>query len=464
MYMCDFFLPLGGGDEVGASCYLLAIGQTRVMIDVGMRFHTERAFPDFSRLYPVAGGMNELDALLLTHAHLDHCGALTRIQYEAPRLPKFATAATLDLAGTMLRDALRIAQHQRGEDWHIVDSTQTLLEQTLATFDPLEFGQRVPLGDTKGFVTPLRAGHILGAVSYLIEVGERRILHTGDFSLHHQHTIVGADFLEQVGEVDTLIIESTYAYQPEYRAETVEEQQFELLEMLGSALAQGGRVLIPAFALGRAQEIACLIGDWFEQGLIEPFPVRLDGLVKAVCDNYNVHRASLQGRIQARPGHAIYNQWIQPMHADFYPSARNVPSLGPMCIISSSGMLMDQTRSAAYAEAMLPNPNDAIIFSGYLDDESPGYRLAALAKPRTEFQINGRIIEVRAQVRRYHLSAHAPAPHLRQVIQALHPKNVVLIHGDYSYSGVTDFIQFRLEQERTGVHFYQSANGVPIYL
>ncbi len=460
----DFFLPLGGGDEIGASCYALSIGPTRVLIDAGMRFHSDRTFPDFAPLYQLAGGLNELTALLLTHAHLDHCGALTRVHYEARHLPKFATAPTLDLARTMLNDALRVAQQHRGEDWQIVDETKMLLDEVLDSFGVLKFGERVPLGGAGAFVTPLRAGHILGAAGYLIEVGGRRILHTGDFSLHHQHTIVGAEFLDQVDEIDTLITESTYAYQPEYHAETVEEQQFELLETLEGSLARGGRVLIPAFALGRAQEIACLIGDWFEQGLIKPFPVRLDGLVKVVCDDYDLHRADLQGRIRARPGHAIYNRWIQPMPDDFYPSARTVPYLEPMCIISSSGMLMDQTRSAVYAEGLLPNPEDTIIFSGYLDDESPGYRLTALAKPRGEFQLNGRMVDVRAQVRRYHLSAHAPAIHLQQLIRTLHPKNVILIHGDYSYSGNAEFMRFRLEQERAGVHFHQSANGVPIYL
>lgn len=461
--MSDFFLPLGGGDEVGASCYLLSVGSARLLIDAGMRFHSERALPDFAPLYQAVGGLGDLTALLLTHAHLDHCGALTRVHYEARRLPKYATASTLDLTRTMLNDTLRVAQQHRGEDWQIVDETQTLLDEALTSFCVLQFGERTCLNGTDVYVTPLRAGHILGAAGYLIEVNGRRILHTGDFSLHQQHTIVGAEFLEQAGEIDTLITESTYAYQPEHRSETIEEQQFALLETLEAALARGGRVLIPAFALGRAQEIACLIGDWFEQGLLRPFPVRLDGLVKVVCDDYDLHRADLQGRIRARPGHAIYNRWIQPMADEFYPSVRSVPLLEPMCIISSSGMLMDQTRSAVYAESLLPNPDDAIIFSGYLDDESPGYRLAALAKPRAEFQLNGHTVEVRAQVRRYHLSAHAPAPDLQRLIRTLRPKNVILIHGDYQQASDAGFMQFRLDQERAGVHFYQSSNGVPIY-
>jgi Cft2 family RNA processing exonuclease len=462
--MDNYFLAVGGGNEIGASAYLLVVDGIKILIDAGIRMHGDRAFPDFSPLYDRFGGPAGLDAFLLTHAHLDHCGAVTRLHYEAPRLAKYATQPTLDIAAIMLGDALRVAGRQHAEDWSVMETTRQLLDETLNSFYPIAFDIFFTLGRSAATAMALKAGHILGAASYLIEVNGRRILHTGDLSLHDQRTIPGAAYLDAVGEVDLLIIESTYAYQPEQRQQQIEEEQYALLAQISKVVERQGHILIPAFALGRAQEVAALLVDAFEQELVAPFPVWLDGLVTTVTDCYNSHRAYLQGRLQARGDHALYNQWVQPVTRKQGPHPEALRHSDPMCVVASSGMLLDGTRSARYAQAMLPNPKDAIFFSGYLDEESPGRRLLDLTNNSRSLWLNGSRTAVSAEVGRYHLSAHASSADLQRMIRALRPRIVVLIHGDHRFDGDPTFIATCMQLEREGIQVYQAANGVPIYL
>lgn len=473
--MTRVFLPLGGGNEIGASAYLLLLGRHRLLLDAGMRLRADRVFPDFTPLHRLGlDGLADLDALLITHAHLDHCGALTRVHYGAPRLPIYATAATHDLMAVLLRDALGVTA--RGEDWHIAEASAERLDAALAAVQPVVFGAAFTAGDTDVRVTAYPAGHILGAAAYLIEAEGKRILHTGDFCLHNQRSIGGATFPAEVQDIDILILESTYAYQPAYADETVLEQQYAVLRRMADVVALGGKVLVPSAALGRGQEVAALLADAFEQGLCTPFPVRVDGLVRPICDCYDNHRPLLPGRLATRPDHVLYGTWVQPMPEKWYPTRAAIDRLPPMCIIASSAMLLDGTRSAHYAEALLPDERNAIMFNGYVDDESAGRRLQWLAQARgritaadpdavaATFTLNGRQVNHRAQVLPYRLSAHARTTDLQRTIEQLHPRTVILVHRDDGYASDPAFVQFRLDLERRGIHVQQSANGVPVYL
>jgi Cft2 family RNA processing exonuclease len=463
--MRGLFLPIGGGDEIGASSYYLQLSDARLLLDAGMRIGRQPVFPDFTLLNAVVDGFHEIDTLLITHAHLDHCGALTRVQAAAPRLEKLATQPTLDLADIMLEDALRVSAARSREDWGVSEYTRNLLTEALKSVRPMEFRRPQSVGAGIAQITPLSSGHILGAAAYLIEAGGMRVLFTGDYCLHDQHTIAGASILNDLANVriDVMITESTYAYQPRGQNSTALEQRHQLLKQIRSTVAKGGHVLIPAFALGRAQEIACLLSDAFEQEIVDPFPVRLDGLVRRVSECYNKHREYLNGRAATRDRHAIYSQWVRPVDDDFAPTERQLAQMEPTCFVASSGMLLDGTRSARYAETLLQDPDNAILFSGYLDVESPGRRLVELADSSRALTVNGRCVQPRANIGLYHLSAHASAVDLQHVILALHPETLILVHGDPCYQGDAGFIEFLMSAQEAGIHVHQPANGVPVY-
>jgi Cft2 family RNA processing exonuclease len=458
----DVFLPLGGGNEIGASSYLLRIDGVNILIDAGIRLKSKRVFPDFSLLNQMIGGFKELDAVLLTHAHLDHCGAITKIHYEAPLVPIFTSTPTSRLIQVMLNDALKV-NHRKSEDWSIVDPSKEVLDDTISSLNEITLDRPFFLDSSDVQVFPKRAGHILGAMSFLLETRQKRILVTGDICLHDQRTIGGCD-LSNIGNIDVLIIESTYAFQPDQEIKTFDEQQYALVHQISKIVQNGGRVLIPSFALGRAQEIACLLGEYFEQGIIAPFPVLIDGLVKPVCDIYHEMKEYLQGRLRTRLHHSIYTDHIIPVPEDYYPTRSSINQLSPGCIISSSGMLVDNTRSAKYAESIIENIKDAILFSGYLDDESPGRRLLELNDNPSSLVINNRLFKPEAMIDRYHLSAHAPSFDLIKIILSINPRKIIMVHGNFKYKSDPSFTKLLFGLEEKGIHVYQAANGVPIYL
>lgn len=460
----DFVLPLGGGDEIGASCIWLSLNGTNILVDAGMRYDEKRAFPDFTPIYQTLGAISSFDAFLLTHAHLDHTGAIPKIYSEAPSLLKYATLPTIDITNVMLADAVRIGK--RGEDWGLSSERVEFVEEAMGSFIPVEVNKPFLITGKNVQVTPISAGHILGAVQYKIEYLDRhkrpkKLIITGDFCLHPQKTILGAS-LDLLGEADTVVMESTYAFQPEFKHEAIQEQQYNLVSQVAHIIQEGGRVLIPSFALGRAQEIATIFSDAFEQGQVSPFPVILDGLVRPICEIYNNYRSELQPFARTRPGHAIYSDFVSATSKDYRPSENSISHLPPCCIISSSGMLLEGTRSARYAQYLLPNPKDAIIFSGYVDDETPG--AAVLSNPYGAIKLKQKEIKINASILKYRLSAHSDTKELRDYINCVNPTNVILVHGDYHYDGDPDFLKYMMEISRRGILSHQALNGVPIYI
>ncbi|MDZ4766974.1 MAG: MBL fold metallo-hydrolase [Chloroflexota bacterium] len=450
--MANEFIALGGGGEIGASCYFYKLGKTNLLIDAGSRFSVP-AFPDFTHLSAHIGSLAHLDALLISHAHFDHIGALLRVQHDAPHVPKYATAPTHALIDLMLQDHIGIqARHQRDGG---AGSHSDLLGELLDSIQIVAYNQTFSIAEDVQ-VTPLYAGHILGAAAFLIETPTQRILHTGDYSLQSQALLHGATGLLAVDNIDLLVTESTYLYQPDMASLSAAQERQSLLDSVDAVIQRGGRALIPAFSLGRAQEIAFTFKRAFLQGQIAPFPVLIDGMAHSVAEVYNTWRDYFQ--IPQSDAHLIYNEWVRAADED----SRRADLLPPCCIIASSGMLLDGTRSAHYAAHLMPYAQDAIFFSGYLDEESPGERLANL-KTGDKFEVNGRSMAVHASVRRFKLSAHAQSRDIRRLIETIRPSQVVTIHGDHRYAPPADFIDFAMAQAATGTTINHATNGKSFY-
>lgn len=434
----DFFLALGGGDEIGASSYLLQVDGVRLLIDAGIRPNGHHTYPDFEHLR--TGGRP--DVLLLTHAHADHVGGLGKLWEVAAPREAYCTAPTRDLVKAIgANDSGREDKAaQRQYHRHAVDALEVI-----------DYGEERILGRSNVVVTPLRAGHVLGAASYIIDFPSQRVLVTGDIALHDQRAVRGFDVTALPRGVDLLIIEATYAYQQSTDAVDYNTEQHRLVTQVAEVLDAGGRVLIPAFSLGRAQEIAALFADVFDEGLLTPFPVLLDGMTRDVCAIYERHRDQLLRRRQKPNGHSIYGRHVQPVASTFRPTATALAEMPPQCIIASSGMLMPGSRSAQYAEYMRANRRDAIFFSGYLDDESPGRRM---------LDLNGE--RVGARVDAYRLSAHAPAADLRELIREVNARQVIFVHGDFRLTADAALLELELELAERGIRITHAHNGVKI--
>lgn len=415
---------LGGASGVGASCNLVTIGTHHLLVDAGVRMDGRDRLPDLAALDGVA-----LDAILISHAHADHIGALPLLADRFPATPIYASPPTIRLMEVMLGDAVRVMARRAAEELELPLYDEALVAATLRRLRPLQLGAQA-LPELPGVtVHAQRAGHIAGAVSLGFEAGTARLAISGDVSATPQRSILGAAPLAP-RRPGLLVLESTYGARL-HPNRAVEERR--LAEAVATVIERGGHCLIPAFALGRAQEIILILRSAQRDGIIPPFPVAVDGLVRAVCAAYAAFPEALTPALRRHllnGGRPFFGGSVQPVES---LQQRERILAGPPCaIIASSGMLTGGP-SVWYAERLVERPEAAIFFSGYVDEEAPGRRLLDLAEAPPEARrlaFGERVLQVACQVGRYNLSAHADGDELAAMVRALQPRVVALVHGD----------------------------------
>jgi Cft2 family RNA processing exonuclease len=372
--------------------------------------------------------------VLLTHAHFDHSGALPVFHQQYPTTPVYMTPPTQALVSVLLQDALRIAQSRFDTDGDLPAFPAAAVEALMTRIIPVRFAEPMPIGTTALTATWFPAGHILGAASIGIEGNDHgttvRVLFSGDLAVGDQLTVPGMPVPTAFRQPDVLVIESTYGNRL-HSPRRAEEQR--LVQLVSGVLARQGKLLIPAFAIGRAQEIALMLIRAIRQQHLTPFPVFLDGMVRSVCRIYTAfpaYQTAFCQRLTAQYGNPFIGVVDEVRMVGDPHERENILSGPPCAIIASSGMLSGGA-SADYAPVIAQSDRNAIAITGYQDEESPGRRLLALAEGHGDtLTIGGRTVSVRCEVTTYALSAHADADELTRLIDAVNPRQVVLVHGD----------------------------------
>jgi uncharacterized protein len=415
---------LGGASGVGATCQLVTLGQRHVLVDAGVRVDAADRLPDLAALDAIS-----LDAILITHAHADHIGALPLVAARNPATPIYANPATICLIEVMLGDAVRVMARRAAEELEFPLYDDAQVAATLRTLRPLRPGaQQLP--ELPGvIVSTQRAGHIAGAVSIGLESEEGRLVISGDVSVTPQRTILGAA-IPDPRHPNLLVLESTYGAR--LHPNRAQEER-RLAEAVAEVVERGGYCLLPSFALGRAQEVISILRAAQRDGVIPPFPIAVDGLVRRVCAAYAAIPEALTPGLRKHilgGGRPFFGGNVQAIDT---PRQRDLTLAGPPgAIVASSGMLTGGP-SVFYAERLAGDARSAVLFSGYLDEEAPGRRLLELADtPAAERRIRfgERTVPVACQIGRYNLSAHADGDELAGIVRALAPKSVALVHGD----------------------------------
>src|SRR5262249_39725977 len=191
--------------------------------------------------------------------------------------------------------------------------------------------------------------------------------------------------------------------------------------------------LIPAFAIGRAQEVALMLLKQFRSKRLASFPVWIDGMVKTVCGIYSqfpAHQTPYSRRLIEKHGNPLFNI-IDEIRQGASPAEREKVLCGDPCVIIASSGMLTGGASAFYAHRLVNDERSGIAITGYQDEESPGRQLLALAEAETrEVSIGGKTLEVKCGVEKYALSAHADCNEIAGLIEAINPREVVLVHGE----------------------------------
>lgn len=416
---------LGGTDEIGASCLLVEMAHKRILVDCGVRqgARARDPLPDLA-LTQAAGGV---DAIVVTHAHFDHTGALPVVHAAYPQAPVWSTDPTRELTGILLRDSLKIMGTRADADGDVPLYPAPAVDSLLARMQGHRFLE--PAEIVPGVsVTYFPAGHILGAAAVGFESSDGRLLISGDISVADQLTVPG--MAAPKFRADAVVVESTYG--DRLHANRVAEER-RLIDALGQVIARGGKVLIPAFAIGRAQEVILILRRAMAKKAIAPFPIHVDGMVRTVCETYAGHPDWLAGALKRRiekKGNPFWgeDEWVRPIRK---PEERAAVLAGPPCVIVASSGMLTGGASAFYAASLAAGEKNLIAITGYQDEESPGRKLLDLAEGRSStLFIGGRSVAVSCAVTKYSLSAHADSGEIAGLVDRLEPKNLILVHGE----------------------------------
>jgi metallo-beta-lactamase family protein len=424
---------LGAARSVTGSKYLLEVNNSRVLVDCGL-------FQGLKDLRlrnwaPLPVPPDSIQAVVLTHAHIDHSGYLPRLFAEGFRGRVFCTPGTSDLCKIVLPDAGRLAEedareaNRHGYTKHnpaLPLFTEGDAYRALANLQPVGFDRPVPVtGDiTVRFVN---SGHLLGsafAVLTLAVDGGRQVVFSGDVGRYDRPIV--PDPLP-VEEADTLVVESTYGD----RRHEPDEDGARLAAIVSETIGRGGKVVIPAFAIGRVEEVIYWLRRLEEAGRIPSVPVFLDSPMALEALRYYQQRANeLDPEMQTAHGQisAFMTRRFQTITTP-QQSSDLVGSRIPSIVVSSSGMATGG-RVLNHLRATLPNARNTVLFSGFQAEGTRGRKLLDGAR---EIKIHGEMIAVNAHVEQLHsMSAHADAGELLRWLGGFRraPKMTYVVHGE----------------------------------
>jgi len=410
---------LGAAQMVTGSSYFLTSGKTGVLIDDGM-FQGKPEEVGLNLIKPEID-FDKLSAVVITHAHLDHCGRLPMLVNFGFKGPVFMTEATRALAELVLYDSAKIAKEEEAKSQIYTDED---VEKILKSVQLVEYGKPFSVGDFK--ITMFDAGHILGSASVLIEETKtkKRVVFSGDLGNTPEPLIAPTEWIDRA---DTAIMESTYGdevHGPRNEADM-------LAKFVQQAEKDGGVVLIPSFSIERAQELLFIFDQLKKQGKVSlEIPIFLDSpmAIKATQifkDFPGLYSKKLQDQVKTDDPFDFPGLMI----CDSSEKSRQIKNLpGAKVIIAGSGM-MSGGRVIHHAMNYLGDEKTQLVFVGYQAEGTMGRDIKDGQK---SLNIWGNEIEVKAQIREIKtMSSHADQGQLISWLKKINGlKEVILIHGE----------------------------------
>ena len=402
----------GAAREVGRSCIMVEAGNTKVLLDSGVKLGEREEYPIISD-----DELKDVDAILLSHAHLDHSGYLPHVYSTKFSGDFYTTKPTIELTNVLISDYMRISEPE--------NVTKQGLKDMVSHARMVEYREDLRFKDMSIRFIP--AGHILGSAMILISSGKERLLYTGDVNPYQTKLFTGADLKNLAA--DTLISESTYGGEKDaFKSER--EIIKEMSASIKDTINQGGKVIIPSFAVGRAQEVLLLLDDNINSGNIPKVPIYMDGMINKAM---RIHRHNViycRKELQSRILMSEYDPFKSPnfVVVDKKSVRAKAISDDESCIIVTTSGMLSGGPVMTYLQKMAGNPLNKMILVGYQAEGTQGREIQEGAK---EITINNSKVKIGMKVETYHLSAHADRRGLEGIMGKVSElRNVFLVHGE----------------------------------
>ncbi|MBW3010589.1 beta-CASP ribonuclease aCPSF1 [Candidatus Woesearchaeota archaeon] len=422
---------LGGGRQVGRSCLLLQTPESRVLLDCGIDVaaNEDNSYPylecpDFK--------IDELDAVIISHSHVDHSGLIPLLYKYGYKGPVYCTEPTRDVMALLQLDMVKIMRAEGRDPIFTSEEIKEMVKHTIC----LEFDEVTDITpDVR--ITLYNAGHILGSAMVHMHVGNglHNILYTGDFKFQRSRLLEPA--VTKFPRLETLMVESTYGGK-ENTLPTREECEKEVGEIIKQTVKRGGKVLFPVLGSGRAQEVLLIIESLVKNGDIPKIPVYIDGMVWDITAIHTAYPEFLNTNVRK----LIFHKDANPFLADFFTRVGSqkerkqiIEEEGPCVIIATSGMLTGGP-SVQYLKELCGNKNNSMVFTSYLGSGSLGQRIGTFGEREISFETGPNKTEtfkIKMDVHRIDgFTGHAGRNELIEFVGKCNPKprKVVINHGE----------------------------------
>ncbi len=421
---------LGGAQEVGRSAFLIKTRESSVLLDCGINPGSQRPFEAFPRFDSPEFQIDSLDAVVITHAHLDHCGLAPFLYKYGYDGPLYCSPPTSNLMTMLQLDYLDVASKQ-GVTPHY--DQKDVRECVLHTI-PLRFGVVTDIApDIR--LTLHNSGHILGASMAHLHIGEglHNIVYTSDYKFARTMLLEAA--ATEFPRIETVITESTYGGQDDYMPSRVEAEET-LTHVINETLERKGKVLIPVPAVGRAQEIMLVIDGYMKRGLMKEAPVFIEGMISEATAIHTAYPEYLGREVR----HSILHEEVNPFKSDYFtivehPSVRQGIIDGEPCIVLATSGMLEGGPVIEYFKSWANDPKNTIIFVSYQIEGTLGKRVQKGVSEVTMMDNEGKMAGLQVNMKVASIEGFSGHSDRRQLINYLShlnpkPERIFVCHGE----------------------------------
>jgi len=435
---------LGGAQEVGRSAFLVKTRESSVLLDCGINPGSQRPFEAFPRFDCPEFQIDQLDAVVITHAHLDHCGLTPFLYKYGYDGPVYCSAPTSNLMTMLQLDYLDVANKQ-GVTPHY--DQKDVRECVLHTI-PLRFGVVTDIApDIR--LTLHNSGHILGAAMAHLHIGEglHNIVYTSDYKFARTMLLEAA--ATEFPRIETVITESTYGGPDDFMPSRVEAEE-SLTHVINETLERKGKVLIPVPAVGRAQEIMLIIDGYMKRGLMKEAPVFIEGMISEATAIHTAYPEYLGREVR----HSILHEEVNPFQSDYFtivehPSIRQSIIEGEPCVVLATSGMLEGGPVIEYFKNWASDEKNTIIFVSYQIEGTMGKRVQKGVNEVTMMDNEGKMAVVQVKMQTESIEGFSGHSDRRQLITYLthlkpKPERIFVCHGEKSkIMNMADFLDHK---------------------
>ena len=438
--------PLGGAQEVGRSAFLLQTRESSVLLDCGTNPGSSRPFEAFPRFDIPTFELDSLDAVVISHAHLDHCGLVPFLYKYGYDGPVYCSAPTSNLMTLLQLDYLDVAGKQ-GVTPHY---DQKDVRECVLHTNPLRYGVVTDIApDIR--LTLHNAGHILGSSMVHLHVGEglHNIVYTGDYK--YGRTMLLEAATTEFPRAETVITESTYGGPDDLMPSRVEVEE-RMTSIVNETLERKGKVLIPVPAVGRAQEIMLVLDGYMRRGLMKEAPVFIEGMISEATAIHTAFPEYLGREVRQ----SILHDGVNPFESDYFtivehPNIRPEIIEGEPCIIMATSGMLEGGPIIEYFKNLADDERNTVIFVSYQIEGTLGRRVQKGLNEVAMVNNDGRMDVTRVRLHVDSMEGFSGHSDRRQIINYIthlkpKPERVIVAHGERAKClSVANFLQRRCE-------------------